>query len=284
MAVDRLVWRAEPRPEILPRVLAAEEGSFHPAADAIRAYAAENGVSAEASPEEVRDLSGQGRSALFEGAELRVGARSLFRDPFDPKDPRPNESAVWFGAQGRAEGCLLLADRLRPDAAQVMAAMRSRGYTAEILSGDRQEVCHWAAAELGVEAARGEATLDEKVEHVRALQEEGLEVAFVGDGTNDALAMREAATSVALARSTDEALAAAGFVVLHGSLSGLPELFATGRKLARVIRSNYAWAFAFNAVFIPVAAAGKLVPLAAMLLMLASSTAVLLNSLRLRRR
>ena len=95
--------------------------------------------------------------------------------------------------------------------------------------------------------------------------------------------MGQATVSVALARSTDEALSASGFVALRGKLAGLPELFTVGRRLRRVIQANYLWAFGFNSLFIPVAVAGKLVPLVAMLLMLASSTAVLLNSLRLRR-
>lgn len=94
--------------------------------------------------------------------------------------------------------------------------------------------------------------------------------------------MGEASSSVALARSTDEALSASGFVMRQGQLSRLVDLFATGRKLHGVIRLDYVWAFAFNSVFIPVAAAGRLTPLAAMLLMLVSSAGVLLNSLRMR--
>jgi cation transport ATPase len=86
-----------------------------------------------------------------------------------------------------------------------------------------------------------------------------------------------------LSQSTDEALAASGFVLLHGNLAALPVLFQAGKKLTRVVRDNYFWAFAFNTFFVPVAAWGQLTPLMAMLLMLTSSTAVLLNSLRLRK-
>jgi P-type E1-E2 ATPase len=111
----------------------------------------------------------------------------------------------------------------------------------------------------------------------------GKVTAFVGDGTNDALAMREATVSIALGNASDEALTACGFVSLNSDLGCLKELFVLGKKLSKVIRANYIWAFAFNGFFIPVAALGKLVPLAAMLLMLVSSTAVLLNSLRLKK-
>ena len=89
--------------------------------------------------------------------------------------------------------------------------------------------------------------------------------------------------SVALARSTDEALTASGFVLLSGNIDAVPVTLSAGRKLRRVVWTNYLWAFSFNVLFVPVAAAGRLTPLMAMLLMLASSTAVILNSLRMRR-
>jgi Cu+-exporting ATPase len=94
--------------------------------------------------------------------------------------------------------------------------------------------------------------------------------------------MAEAGISIALAKSTDEALAASDLVAIHGDIDRLDEVFSAGKKLASVVKQNYLWAFSFNSLFIPIAALGKLVPLAAMLLMLTSSIAVLLNSLRLR--
>jgi Cu+-exporting ATPase len=95
--------------------------------------------------------------------------------------------------------------------------------------------------------------------------------------------MGAATASVAIAGSTDEALHASGFVLLHHGLFSLPALFSIAKKLRRVIRNNYFWAFGFNGLFVPIAAAGWLTPIAAMLLMLFSSTAVLLNSLSMNR-
>ena len=282
MTVDRVVWRGGERPELLARVLASEDGCFHPVAGALRAWLARRELPQGPAPGTARDVPGRGRVVPFGDGELLLGARSLFADPFDPPGLRPSETAVWFGEAGRAEGCFLLADRLRGEAAGVLARLREAGYALELLSGDRSEVTAWTAAELGIAEARGGASLDDKVARVRELEAAGERVLFVGDGTNDALAMAEATAGLALARSTDEALAAAGFVALDGTLDALPDLLRTGERLGRVIRANYAWAFGFNAVFVPVAAAGALVPLAAMLLMLASSTAVLLSSLRLR--
>jgi heavy metal translocating P-type ATPase len=282
MSVETLLWRDEPRPELLPLVLASEEGSVHPIAQALRAHLAKRELPPPPESFDVEELPGQGR-LLRSGKELfRIGAAGLFEDPFKPEGATPRHTAVWFGLGGEASGCFLITDGIKPGAGEVAEGLRKHGHGLEILSGDRQEVCEWVAREMGINQAKGGVSLEEKVSYVRRKRDAGLEVSFVGDGTNDALAMAEASTSIALARSTDEALAASGFVIRRGQLQRLLDLFATGRKLHGVIRLNYVWAFAFNTVFIPVAAAGKLVPLAAMLLMLVSSAGVLLNSLRMR--
>jgi Cu2+-exporting ATPase len=165
---------------------------------------------------------------------------------------------------------------------QTAQTLRSLGFRLELVSGDRQPVCDWIAAELGIARAQGDVSLADKAEYVRALERQGVRVLYAGDGTNDAPAMREATASVAVAGSSGEALGAAGLVLRAGHVEELVMLLRTGRRLGRIIRQNYAWAFAFNGVFVPLAALGWLRPLWAMLLMLLSSTAVLVNSLRMR--
>jgi heavy metal translocating P-type ATPase len=283
MDVEQLAWRREPREELLPLVLAVERGSMHPVAQALRLHLGPGPASAAGAQLEIRDLGGQGRAAVVDGRELVVGSAALFEDRFEPAGSMPGHTAVWFGFDGRAEGCFLLSDALRPEAAAAVAGLGRLGLEVELVSGDRRSVSESVAAAVGIGRAAGGMTIEDKVDRVRSLRRAGSAVAFVGDGTNDALAMAEGAASVAISGSTDEALSASGFVELHGSLEGLPRLFGLGRRLARVIRGNYVWAFAFNVLFVPVAALGQLVPLAAMALMLVSSTAVLLNSLRLRR-
>jgi heavy metal translocating P-type ATPase len=282
MSVEALLWRNESRTDLLPLVLAAEEGSVHPIAQALRAHLSEMELPEPPESCEVEELPGRGRLLRSEGGSFRIGSAELFDHPFEPQGATPRHTAVWFGSGVEAVGCFLITDGIKEEAGQVARGLRKQGYALEILSGDRQEVCDWVAREMGIGRAVGGVSLEDKVVYVRRKRDAGLEISFVGDGTNDALAMGEASTSVALAKSTDEALAASGFVVRRGRLSRLLDLFATGRKLRGVIRLNYLWAFAFNTIFIPVAAAGKLVPLAAMLLMLVSSAGVLLNSLRMR--
>jgi heavy metal translocating P-type ATPase len=285
VVVEGIAWRGEPRPDLLARVLAAEQGSEHPIARAIRHHLVEQGI-VEASGGTVGDLPGQGRRLLPPGAHepFLVGRSSLFADGFEVPGLSPKHGLAWFGPAGRAEGCFLVSDRIRAGAGAVVAFLRDTGLKVELLSGDRQSVCDGIAAELGIATARGGVSLDEKVAHIRALGRQGHHVTYIGDGTNDALAMAAASASIAIAGSTDEALAASGFVLLRQELAALPTLFRLGHRLHRIIRGNYLWAFGFNGVFVPVAAAGYLTPLFASLLMFLSSTAVLLNSLRLSRR
>jgi len=285
VVVEGIAWRGGPRPDLLPLVLAAEQGSEHPVARAIRHHLVEQGVR-EAPGGAASDLPSQGRRLLPPGDRepFLVGSGSLFADRFEVAALSPRHGVAWFGHAGHAEGCFLVSDRLRPGAAQMVAFLRGSGLDIEILSGDRQPVCDGIAAELGIATARGGISLDEKVAHIESLERQGRRVAYVGDGTNDALAMAAASASIAIAGATDEALAASGFVLLRPELAALPALFRLGHKLHRIIRGNYLWAFGFNGLFIPVAAAGYLTPLFASLLMLLSSTAVLLNSLRLSRR
>ncbi len=282
MAVEQLVWRDTPTPELLCHVLAVEQDATHPVASAMRGYLQRH-IPAESVPAglPVEPLPGQGRRTSIDGRPFAVGQASLFDDPFIPEEMTPQHTAVWFGYGRRAAGCFLITDRVDPQAAGTIAGLKRLGITTELLSGDREQVTETVARTLGIDRATGAMSIDDKVARVKKRLNEGRTVGFVGDGTNDALAMNEAPVSIAVSRSTDEALLASGFVTLHGKLAHLTELFAMGRKLTRVIRLNYIWAFAFNTLFIPVAAAGKLAPLIAMILMLVSSSAVLLNSLRL---
>jgi heavy metal translocating P-type ATPase len=294
MQVERLAWRERPHPELLASVLGAEQGSRHPVAEAIVAYLraelsaadqirARVDADGDASMAVPRAVPGVGRRLALPEGELGVGSARLFREPFSPPELAARHTAVWFGLGATAEGCFLLSDTLSPEAAGAADALRRSGLVLELVSGDRQATTEWAARELGVATARGDLSLDDKLALVRAHRAAGREIGFVGDGTNDALAMSEATVSIAVARATDQALAASGFVLLGGRLDALPTLFAVGRKLRRVVAQNTLWAFAFNVAFVPVAAAGRLVPLAAMALMLLSSSAVLLSSLRMSR-
>ena len=285
MRVEDMRWLGEPRPELLGYIAAAEQGSLHPIAHALRAWFGEHDIHASHEDmEDTRVVPGQGFELTIAGRRFHIGAQGFFREADIPAAPTRSHSMVLFGFDGIPAGCFFIADALKHDAVDTIDVLHDRGYRVSMLSGDRQEVCDWMAGYMHLDAATGNASLDDKVNRIAAMQNEGKNVAFIGDGTNDALAMGVSSVSIAMGKSTDEALTASGFVMYHGNLASLPRFFATGHKLHSVVLGNYLWAFAFNTIFIPIAALGNLTPLAAMLLMLVSSSGVLINSLRLKSR
>ena len=284
MEVETIAWQSDARPDLLRLALAVETGSKHPVAQSICAFIARTmDCNVPALESIIEEVQGMGRRTKATGHVFAVGARDLFSEPFVPLGASDRHTLVWFGFDGRAEGCFLLADRIRAEAALAVRRLKGLGYGLELFSGDRQEVCQWVGNSVGIVATTGGISLEEKCHRIKQYRNGGRAVLYVGDGTNDALAMAEATASVALGKSTDEALFASGFVFTDAKLSALPCLLSTGQKVSRVIRENYAWALVFNLIFIPIAIAGELSPLLAMILMLASSIAVLTNSLRLRK-
>jgi cation transport ATPase len=280
ISVERIAWLGPEREDLLPFVLDAERGAFHPVAAALRAFLHARGLGEAGAGPAAEDIPGLGRRLAVDGGTFAVGASGLFQGIRTPPGTPPGATLAWFGLDGGAAGCFVLADPVRPDAAAAVTALRARGLAVEVLSGDRPETTATVAALIGADAAWGGATLEEKVARIRTREAGGERILYVGDGTNDALAMAEATASVAVAGSTDEALAAADVVVLHGRLDAVPAAVDAARRLRRTVRGNLAWAFAFNLVFVPVAAMGLLRPIAAMLLMFLSSLGVLANSLR----
>ena len=284
MGVDELIWFAEPEPDLPAQLFAAEVGSRHPVARAICEHLLRERTAAREAGAEASDIPG-GRELEVDGRRLRLGSQALFTSAALPAAARQHHTVVWFGYDGAAAGCFLLSDRIRKEARAILAALAASGCEADLVSGDRAEVATWVADQLGITRHRGGVSLEEKRTHIAELDRAvpgG--VAYIGDGTNDALAMGEARVSIAVGRASDEALRASGIVLTSGDLRALPGLIDLGRFLHKVVRNNYLWALLFNAVFIPIALAGYLTPFTAMLLMLASSVIVLGNSLRLRRR
>jgi len=281
MRVDNLQWLNKPHPELLPLIAAAEKDSRHPVAHALREYLGEQKID-NIDIDEITEIPGQGFILTVNGREFRIGSQILFNETSCPKNVNTHHSAVLFGYDGIVVGCFHIADSLKHDAPHTVEVLKKQGYRVSLLSGDRQDVCDWLKEELDLDAAFGNASINDKVSIISGMQDSGKVVAFIGDGTNDALAMGVSTASIAMGKSTDEALSASGFVMYHSNLSSLPALFNTGKKLHSVVLGNYLWAFAFNTIFIPIAAMGNLTPLAAMLLMLVSSSGVLINSLRMK--
>jgi Cu+-exporting ATPase len=191
-------------------------------------------------------------------------------------------TATIVAVQGEIAGVLGIADEVKPNAARAVAALKQLGLRIIMMTGDNERVAAAVAARTGVDEARAGARPEDKLALVRALQAEGRMVAMVGDGINDAPALAQADIGIAMSTGTDVAMEAADITLLHGDISKVAEAILLGRATLKTIRQNLGWAFGYNILMIPIAAAGLLNPILAGAAMAFSSVSVMANSLRLR--
>jgi P-type E1-E2 ATPase len=192
-------------------------------------------------------------------------------------------TVVLAGWDGAVRGVLVLADGLRPGAAAAVAELRRGGHRVLLVSGDNARAVEDAAREAGIDEVVAGATPAEKIEVVAGLQAAGRVVAVVGDGVNDAPALVGADLGIAVGAGTDVAVGSAGMVLMRSDPAAVATALSLSRRTFRTIRQNLGWAFGYNLVAIPLAAAGVLSPAACGVTMALSSVGVLGNSLRLAR-
>ena len=179
---------------------------------------------------------------------------------------------------------MIFGDVLQPEMGALVEAMRGRGLALWLVSGDSAATTAAVAGRLGIDRFSGGNTPADKVKLVADLQEQGKRVAMVGDGANDIAALALADLGVAVGGNPlDFAGETADVTLLASSLEGIAEIFELSRGMVRTIRTNLCLAFVYNAVGIPLAMAGLLNPLLAVLAMFGSSLTVMANSLRVAR-
>ncbi len=262
--------------EALDIVYTMETYSNHPIARAIREFAERQGAK-KIELAECREKVGRG----VECGEYFIGE---YEDENIPED-------VWKAVALRRNGEVLavfyLKDTLRQEAKFVVNEIKRMGLTAVLISGDRTETTKFVARELGFDSFMAEVKPEEKKEVVKSLQEEGLRVAMVGDGVNDAPALAQSDLSFAVPHGVDITKQVGDIVLLSG-ITKLPESFKLGKKVNNKIKQNLAWAFVYNLIGIPVASGlfykfgVYLKPELAGLLMALSSVTVVANTVLLR--
>jgi len=285
--------------EVLGLAAAAERGSEHPLGEAIVRFARDERSL------EVRDAStfeataGQGIAATVEGREVLIGRPAFLVDRgVDPEPLRTasNELAgsgktpVFVGIDGRLAAVLAIADTLKAGSAEAVTELHRLGLEVVMLTGDNETTAHAIGRQAGVDRVLADVRPDEKAAQVRRLQAEGMLVAMVGDGINDAPALAQADVGVAIGTGTDVAIEAGSVTLMSGDLRALVTAFALSRATMRNIKQNLFWAFAYNVALIPLAA-GLFYPFTGWLLdpifaaaaMALSSVTVVSNALRLRR-
>ncbi|KUG57321.1 carbonate dehydratase [Kocuria rosea subsp. polaris] len=193
-------------------------------------------------------------------------------------------TTILVAVDGALVGFVDLRDTVKDDARAAIARLKELGLRPMLLTGDNEPVARAVAAEAGIAAEDvvADVSPEGKVAVVRDLQDDGRVVAMVGDGVNDAAALAQADLGIAMGAGTDAAIEAADITVVRSDVGSVPTAIALSRRTLSIIKSNLFWAFAYNTVAVPVAAAGLLNPVIAGAAMAFSSVFVVLNSLRLR--
>jgi len=286
--------------DLLALTGAAERRSEHPLAAAIASYAGTHAGAAggTATVEAFEALAGRGARARVDGRDLLIGTEALLRDEGIDIAPFAGLADTWaeggrtpvlVAIDARAAGAFAVADTIRPEAPEVIAALRARGLHVVMLTGDRRRTAEAIAREAGIDEVIAEVLPDGKVEAIRRLQQAGRRVAMIGDGLNDAPALAQADIGMAMASGTDIAGEAADVALMRDDLNGVLQAIVLAQKTMGTMKQNLFWAFAYNVVGIPIAA-GILYPSFGLLLspvlasaaMAFSSVSVVTNSLRLR--
>lgn len=283
--------------EALCLAAALESASEHPLGKAIVTAAEERGIVLPVA-EDFRSIVGDGIEGMIEGRKVRVGSRHFLKRAGVDLNSHlaevaqfevAGQTAVFVSVDSRFLGWLAIADRLKPEAQSVVAALRQKGINIAMVTGDAQRTARTVAASLGIDEVHAEIRPQDKAKVVSELQSKGHRIAFVGDGINDAPALAQADVGIALASGTDIAIEAADVTLTRGQLREVVTAITVARHTLSNIRGNLFWAFFYNILLIPIAAGVAvsigihLNPMVAGVAMGLSSVFVLGNSLRLKR-
>ncbi|MDO4809349.1 MAG: heavy metal translocating P-type ATPase [Eubacteriales bacterium] len=270
--------------ELLTAALAAELKSEHPIAKAVVDYAALKNIPAP----EVTEFTATGSSVsvLMDGSRIEAGGVPGAGAKIS-EGSREGKTPVYFTKDGKPLGYLEFADVLKEDAAEAIRLLKEMGITPVMITGDHRETAQVIAKKAGIERVHAGVLPGEKAELIRTLRKEG-PVMMVGDGINDAVALKEADIGAGLRTGTDVAMSAADVVLVRPDLFTVPDAIYFSRKVVKNIKENLFWAFFYNVICIPLAAGCFVKPLGISLnpmigaaCMSCSSLFVVCNALRL---
>ncbi len=289
--VVAVIAPALPEAEILAYAAALERSSEHPLATAVLAAAAERHLKV---PEATNfaSLTGQGITGDVAGHQVALGNQRLLATlsivpgdfPEHAEVQRRDGATVLFLAiDGGAAGLIAVADPIKATTAAALTALTAQNIRIVMLTGDNRTTAEAVARRLGVTEIEADALPEDKQRIVQTLRADRRVVAMAGDGVNDAPALAAADIGIAMGTGTDVAIQSAGITLVKGDLAGIARAVALSRAVMRNIRQNLFFAFLYNSLGIPIAAAGLLSPAIAALAMSLSSVSVIANALRLRR-
>lgn len=279
--------------QILQYAASLEANSEHPLAQAILKGAQTRNL--EPLPvDKFESLTGRGIRGIVQGKHIQIGNAKLLADmklnaPQVTGGQLKGETVMFIVVEGVVAGYLAVADPLKKNSKEAVRQLKELGIEVIMLTGDNTLTAKAVAEELQLNDFEAECLPARKLEKIKALQQQHKVVAMAGDGINDAPGLAQANVGIAMGTGTDAAIESAGLTLVKGDLSGIVKARRLSQAVMKNIRQNLFFAFAYNAIGVPVAA-GVLFPLTGMLLspMLAalamslSSVSVIGNSLRLR--
>jgi Cu2+-exporting ATPase len=275
---DKTGVLTEGRPQLIDPVPAAiamaaplAKASAHPLSKALAAHAGPTLLA-----DDIVETAGQGVEGVIGGRRARLGRAAFVGVAGAPA----SETELWFGIEGDTKVRFVFADQLRPDAAQTIAALKARGLSVEILSGDIPGAVGRAAESAGVADWRASLAPADKARLVAERTAQGRKVLMVGDGLNDAAALAGAHAAMAPGTALDASQNAADLVFSGEKLAAVVDALDVARSARRRALENFSFAALYNMVAAPAAMIGLVNPFVAALAMSGSSLVVTLNALR----
>ncbi len=262
-------------PLALSYAAAIEAGSKHPVAKAIAA------TGSDLSAADVKEIAGRGMVGMVSGQEVAVEKPGKYENQAELDQALSNagpNTLVVIAWGNRARALIELSDEIRDGAIDTIASLKAMGIQSELLSGDNNARVKDLANQMGMELFKAEVSPEQKLEHVKEIEN----VAMVGDGINDVAALAAADVGIAMGSGAHAAQAASAVTILDDDPRAIPFAIRLGKKTYVNIWQNLGWAFGYNVLLIPVAAFGFLNPMLAGAAMAFSSVSVVANSMRLR--
>ncbi|HEX6297723.1 MAG TPA: copper-translocating P-type ATPase, partial [Burkholderiales bacterium] len=296
--VDLMVEPGFDETEALRAIASLERASEHSLAQAIVNGAEERGATLQGA-ENFESVTGQGVQGVVAGRRVAVGSRRFMEgygsvpqalaDKADALRAK-GKTAMYAAIDGRVAAVIAVADPIKETTLEAVRALQAEGVRIVMLSGDSRQTAEAVGRQLGIEETIGEVLPEQKVEKIKALQAAGRFIAMAGDGINDAPALAQANVGIAMGTGTDVAIESAGVTLVKGDLRGIAKAIRLSHATMRNVKQNLFFAFAYNALGVPIAA-GVLYPVFGLLLspifagaaMALSSFSVVTNALRLRR-
>ena len=294
---DVIAVNGSEKTELLGLAASLERGSEHPLAEAIVSGAQEKGIEI-AKASDFNAVTGKGVQGRIDGRDVALGNAAMMEalgvekaELVEKADELRDQgkTAMFVAVDAKLAGLVAVADPIKDTTAEAIRFLHDEGFKVVMVTGDNARTAKAVAGRLGIDEVRADVLPDQKAEIVRELQAAGSKVAMAGDGVNDAPALAQADVGIAMGTGADVAIESAGITLVKGDLRGIVRARRLSQATMTNIKQNLFFAFAYNALGVPIAA-GVLYPVFGLLLspiiaaaaMSLSSVSVIGNALRLR--